>query len=622
MRKKLQYGSKIDNMKQNKKKRPMASLNNKPKLQGGGNFGQTMGNIISGASPLLNFIPGVGPILGGLAGMIGGGISKIGQNTNEQSVELQQNINSNPYGMPAMKYGGKMGFAQGGDLNELSSQAFQVDADQPALTDSVETEEAFLDHGEVVTGDNVYSDKIVNPQTNRTFAKEEEMIQKKLGKFEKQKIKSGDLEMKDDKYLNLISQGNFQMQEKIASQIGLRNQDGSPLQGKTGLAWGGNKKAYVYGGGAEPTPDQEAVDDIFRTFMSATTENGDNPQYFNPSQGVPNSNAVIPGAMNQVAGLVRPDLAVETDLNNPYKDFRGEGPPNGPQAGGNLPGMTFNAGRTMPGLAGQPLSTNQIPGVNAGSLGAQGDMPGGFDVPDFDTTQATIPEEDNFLDKIKRGFRTKDSGSGTGDGGGAFGKGTPLGTAGTLIGLGSNIMNTMTLKPDLVKYNRIGDRQIRQQSLAMQNLLAGKSESLRGAQMQGQAAMSNLTSRSLQSRNANLRNIAQGTSSQKAKTQGMYADKISGARERFGQVITGVEKANLQTRMMEDDINTREKDQVRTEKMKMTDNVRKLLIEAQLAKNSSNKNQILEKLLGTKNFKFDMNSPEGIKFITTMLNNK
>jgi hypothetical protein len=144
------------------------------------------------------------------------------------SLEPQQPVTG-----PGSEFGFDPGFAMGGDLNKLSENAVQVEADNPNMTDSVETDSIKLDHNEVVTGSRVFSDSLMNPHTGQSFAKDEEKNQKAKGKLEKLMGKIGEKEyMKNEiKWYNKNSDALFQLQEQLATAKGLRNQDGTPKQG-------------------------------------------------------------------------------------------------------------------------------------------------------------------------------------------------------------------------------------------------------------------------------------------------------------------------------------------------------------------------------------------------------
>jgi hypothetical protein len=82
-----------------------------------------------------------------------------------------------------------------------------------------------------------------------------------------------------------------------------------------------------------------------------------------------------------------------------------------------------------------------------------------------------------------------------------------------------------------------------------------------------------------------------------------------------GQRRSAIEESNRQKDMNVDVINTQESDAVRTEAMKMDENVRKLMIEYQLGNNNKKTNDILATLLQTGDYEYDINAPEGgIKF--------
>lgn len=85
-------------------------------------------------------------------------------------------------------YKSKVGLAYGGEMDEqLSSRAFEVEAN-PNKIDSKHYPNlgVKLDHGEVVTDNKfVFSNRIKNPQTGKSFAEDAEKLQKSVGKSEK-----------------------------------------------------------------------------------------------------------------------------------------------------------------------------------------------------------------------------------------------------------------------------------------------------------------------------------------------------------------------------------------------------------------------------------------------------
>ena len=85
--------------------------------------------------------------------------------------------------LPTFENGGqldnlKSSVMQGGQLTQISPDAVQVSANQPGKTDSVELENAFVDHGEIIDRENrVFSDKLKLP-TGKTIAQEAKKLEK------------------------------------------------------------------------------------------------------------------------------------------------------------------------------------------------------------------------------------------------------------------------------------------------------------------------------------------------------------------------------------------------------------------------------------------------------------
>jgi hypothetical protein len=209
------------------------------------------GRVMQGASGLANLIPGVGPLVGMGMNLVGGALQTMGA----PKMTDPARVNTNPMGL-AM--GGNMPGAvpgpQGGDFKGLSNDAMEVKADNPMQTDSVDAGQVNLDHNEVVVKDKVFSNTLKNPQTGMSFAEQEKVTQKAQGKFEKFQTQTGDTEMKDGKYHKRNTMQLFNAQENLANALGLRNQDGSPVQ-KAGAPegmWSGGHSGWAKVGTSGP----------------------------------------------------------------------------------------------------------------------------------------------------------------------------------------------------------------------------------------------------------------------------------------------------------------------------------------------------------------------------------
>ena len=218
----------------------------------------TAGRILQGASGLANLIPTAGPLLGMGMNLVGGALQTMAPPimTNPES------INQNPLGMFT---GGQMPAQQtqlgGGKLQPLSNNAVEVKANNPGMTDSVDAGNVNLDNDEVLVDNKVFSNTLVNPGTGNTFADDEKATQTAQGKFEKYQVNTGDTEMKDGKYHKKNTENLFNSQEELAKSLGLRNQDGTPVQipgisegMSDGMLFGGNISQQFMKSGTQGPP--------------------------------------------------------------------------------------------------------------------------------------------------------------------------------------------------------------------------------------------------------------------------------------------------------------------------------------------------------------------------------
>lgn len=87
--------------------------------------------------------------------------------------------------LPTFKMGGKIdasNVVKGGQLQRISKDAVEVKANNPQATDSVELDQAYVDHNEVIDKENrVFSDSIKAP-SGRTVAKEAKRLEKMKSK--------------------------------------------------------------------------------------------------------------------------------------------------------------------------------------------------------------------------------------------------------------------------------------------------------------------------------------------------------------------------------------------------------------------------------------------------------
>lgn len=157
----------------------------------------------------------------------------------------------------------KRRFATGGDM-KLSDNSFLVDGN-PAVTDGnfYPQLNAKLDHGEVVKDNFVFSNKLRDPQTNVTYAKLAQPVEKSTGKAEKFMKRfqndafSKNTVMQNNKFLDSLSN----KQEMLATAMGLR-QNEQPTAYQVGGQMQGDPQNPFVSNGAQPfiqTP-VEAID--------------------------------------------------------------------------------------------------------------------------------------------------------------------------------------------------------------------------------------------------------------------------------------------------------------------------------------------------------------------------
>lgn len=600
------------------------------------------GNTMQALGAGISMIPGVGTAIGGAMNFIGNMVTASSQ----PSGQYKPVQNTNQYGY---QYGGKM-YANGGTLERLSGNAVKVDANNPGMTDSVETEEAKFDHGEVIEGDRVFTNSIQNPNSNRTFAKDAEVIQKLLGKFQKSKDQIQDTEYQDEKHLNKQSEALFNAQEQTATSLGLRNQDGSTIQDE-GFRWGGNKKSYNTGGltgllsgltggkasgGSGSGCCQPACDDgasseeaIFsppppaavpKLPVSApqveqplqqepqTLYGGPNPSFkFGGSKkkNYANGGPIVPPLSMNFSQLGKDPFLLETEENAAVYPNRM------PNLNQSIPGLQFQGGKN---LNFGPLSQEEQTNQDAQSLSP--DTPSLQDLNALLNKKGTSPTYPNAeVEPSTQPDGTPEiTQPGKKEGLLDWTKETPFGAAATGYGALSQLAGIAANRPSFVSYEDIGQEERRAFSDAGRRVMEGRAQAERRANEQELLARTNVGSRSLQSRNANLRNIAVGVTKAKADTAAKFSDRLSQIDLKRGQRMSQLAAINRQKDMQRDVINTQEIDAVKTENMKMSQNVRKMLVEAQLGQNSYKQNKQLTELLKTNNFEWDKESGQ-LKFI-------
>lgn len=144
---------------------------------------------LKGAGALSAFGPlgmGIGAVGGAAMGWIGADKAQDAQKAalKAQKFAMDKNLMANAGN--AFKEGGnlksKLNVLKGGELNQISPDAVEVNAHNPEATDSVELDEAFVDHNEVIDRENrVFSDSVFLPNGN-SIAKEAKKLEKMKGK--------------------------------------------------------------------------------------------------------------------------------------------------------------------------------------------------------------------------------------------------------------------------------------------------------------------------------------------------------------------------------------------------------------------------------------------------------
>lgn len=198
--------------------------------------------------------------------------------------------NFNPSTTMNAATGGKLkalnNYADGGQMDtQLSNESFQVKGN-PNVTDGNYYPEynANLDHNEVVKDQFVFSDKLKNPRTGKSFAAEAKVIETSIGRSQKAlKINPNDQLAKNTiKFNEQRSQALASAQESLAQLKGLRSKD--------------NVQNYAVGGvmGDPPyTIKADAQNDYFNP-IDATTGRGRNPTSANTYTGfLPEKNQTL-----------------------------------------------------------------------------------------------------------------------------------------------------------------------------------------------------------------------------------------------------------------------------------------------------------------------------------------
>lgn len=535
--------------------------------------------LLTGAGSIASMIPGVGGFLGAGLSMLGGSMGAQGP-----VIDRTQRKNTSQFGN-AYKYGGKRkmktAYVSGGRLQSLSSEGVEVKANEPSKTDSVDLGNAMVDDKEVLVDDKVFTNSIKDPEANKEFAALEKMNQKAMNRYQKLKTKTGDTEYEDEKHYKRNTEQLFQRQERLANMLGLRDQQGMPVQEEKGNFKYGGKMKYEFGGPGDP-PVNKGIFDLIKyamkdpkSYQNYWGAGGQYAKQKDPSKTPIPLTDLVKKYQGPVGGLLGSDF----DLVDGNKVLGIE------NADAKLSNFLELTRQRRASLFNEIIPSSGLPlfGNTAGTPAAtpQTTTPTTTTQPSSGTQEGSEGENN----KNKKSFYTS--------------------AAPSNFGIFSNVANMMTNRPDYVSYDDVGRPELQQQELALREMKRGEAGAIMAARRAGNVGRSQVEARSQQVKNANLRNISAGQANQEAKIYGDSARAIAGMRGGFGQRRTAIQQANLQKDMMTDEINTKEKDSVKTENMRMQDNIRKLMIEKQLLQNTNANNQLLSGLLNSEDFNFD-----------------
>lgn len=155
-------------------------------------------------------------------GLVGKGATQKKRLAQKQQQEFQQQAewrmqNTPDSTIPTFKHGGRLDNAdvvQGGEVQAISPDAVQVKANNPTQTDSVELDQAFVDHNEVIDNqDRVFSDSLKMP-SGRTIAKEAARLEKMKSKQSRFNAANAHIDRKLDDLFN------YQESQKVAMNNG------------------------------------------------------------------------------------------------------------------------------------------------------------------------------------------------------------------------------------------------------------------------------------------------------------------------------------------------------------------------------------------------------------------
>lgn len=180
-------------------------------------FGGSLGGDLQELAPLVSMIPGVGNIAGAAFNLIGGLLP-------DKKATTQNPMTYSPGN-----------FAFGGEINQMANGMYQVNANSNKI-DSVAVDYKGMpikvDNKEVVDATNnfIYSNRLTNPQTGRTFAQDAAALARKKDKAENMTTKYGDsFAANTMKHLEQRLNDLRTSHEQIATSSGKRFTKGGPV---------------------------------------------------------------------------------------------------------------------------------------------------------------------------------------------------------------------------------------------------------------------------------------------------------------------------------------------------------------------------------------------------------
>jgi hypothetical protein len=197
-------------MKKNKKKKLFVGglLGTAGQMAGGG-LSMDDGSLMSSAAGTIGMI---NPAIGAGMAVVGGIQKHKAQKKAMESFYEKRNLQwsqdhaATEPTLPTFQFGGDMmdnaDVVGGGRLEKISPDAVEVKANNPSKTDSVELDQAFVDHNEIIDKkDRVFSDSLKTP-SGRTVAKEAKRLEKMKSKNDRFAAANSRIDEKLDELFN------------------------------------------------------------------------------------------------------------------------------------------------------------------------------------------------------------------------------------------------------------------------------------------------------------------------------------------------------------------------------------------------------------------------------------